>query len=207
VVVASVVEAVLAGRAAVSAPTGAALGPERFVDVRYLAVQAQDRPLRDAGPRPRRWLFAHAPSEVALEVDVPAGAYLQAALALDPAVWAAPTGDGVRFLAALRPLGATGTARAPAGALPAEASGAAVLLDAVVDPRAQGEQRRWVEVLADLGPWAGQRVRLSLRTEGRADPTYDWAGWGEPAIVRLDPLTADRLLGSAAAIHRLALRP
>jgi hypothetical protein len=73
VVVASLADEVRAGRAAVAAPTGAALGPDRFLDVRPLAVRAQDRPLRDAGARPRRWLYAHPPAAVAVEVDVPRG--------------------------------------------------------------------------------------------------------------------------------------
>jgi hypothetical protein len=79
-------------------------------------------------------------------------------------------------------------------------------VDAAVNPRANGEQRRWVDVVADLRPWAGQRVRLALRTEPRADPSFDWAGWAEPVVVRLDPLTAARLTASAQRIHDLALR-
>jgi hypothetical protein len=62
-----------------------------------------------------------------------------------------------------------------------------------------------VDVVADLRPWAGQRVRLALRTEPRADPSFDWAGWAEPAVVRLDPLTAYRLTASAEYIQRTVL--
>ena len=197
VVLAALADSVLAGRAAATSPSGSALGPDKFVDVRSLPLRAQDRPLRDAGARPRRWLYMHPPAEVAVDVALPpvspggAGLYLQAALALDPAAWSAPTGDGVRFAAAVAPAGGAET----------------IVLDAALNPRARGEQRRWVEVLADLSPWGGRTVRLVLRTEPRADPTYDWAGWGEPAVVRLDALTAARLRSSAAAIQDLALRP
>ena len=81
------------------------------------------------------------------------------------------------------------------------------MVDVALNPRARGEQRRWVDVVADLGPWAGRRVRLTLRTEGRQDPTNDWAGWGAPAVVRLDALTAARLQESARQTAALALRP
>jgi hypothetical protein len=89
----------------------------------------------------------------------------------------------------------------------AEGGSPSVVLDRDLNPRARGEQRRWVDVLADLAPWAGRRVRLTLRTEGRADPAYDWAGWGEPVVVRVDELTAARLRRSAQGIEELALRP
>jgi hypothetical protein len=173
-----------------------ALGADRFVDVRSLAARAQDRPLRDAGPRPHRWLYSHPPAEVAADVTLPSiqpggGLYLQTALALDPAAWDVPQGDGVRFVATVA---ATGESRA-------------VVLDAALNPRARGEQRRWVDTLADLTPWAGRPVRLALRTEGRDDPAYDWAGWGEPVVVRLDALTAARLRRSAQGIHEVVLRP
>jgi hypothetical protein len=180
----------------VAAPGGAALGPGAFADVRPLAVTAPDRPLGDAGPDARRWLYLHPPAAAEVEVAVPAaGAYLQAGLALDPQAWDAPLGDGVRFLATVRPLDA-----------PAGAAGAATVVDVVLNPRARGEQRRWVDVVADLGPWAGRRVALRLATEGRADPAYDWAGWGNPAVVRADALTAARLRESARQTAALALR-
>jgi hypothetical protein len=183
----NLIDAVAAGQATLSSPSGAALGPDRYLDVRYLGLQAHDPPLRDAGPRTRRWLFMHAPAEATVELDLPPEAYFQTSLALDPAAWDAPLGDGVRFLATVTPLaphaGSQGTA--------------ATILDLVVHPRGQGEQRRWLDVVADLRPWAGQRVRLTLRTDPRQDPTFDWSGWGEPAVVRLDPITAGRLLAVA----------
>jgi hypothetical protein len=219
--VADLAGAVREGRGAVAAPGGAALGPAAFADVRPLAVTAPDRPRGDAGPDARRWLYLHPPAAAEVEVAVPAdGAYLQAGLALDPRAWDAPLGDGVRFLATVRPLdgpaaGAGGGgaaagagAGAAAGAAGAGAGGgaAATVVDVVLNPRARGEQRRWVDVVADLGPWAGRRVALRLATEGRADPAYDWAGWGNPAVVRADALTAARLRESARQTAALALR-
>jgi hypothetical protein len=164
--------------------------------VRYLSIQAQDFPLSAVGAKSRRWLFAHPPTQIGVDVDVPVDAYFQVALGMDPAVWQAPLGDGVRFMATIASAAESGTA-------PPET----VLLDHFLNPRAKGEQRRWVDVLADLRPWAGQRVHLTLKTEARTDPLYDWAGWGEPAIVRLDAVTADRLLRSAEGTEALVLRP
>jgi hypothetical protein len=204
--VADLAGAVAAGRGAVAAPGGGALGPDAFADVRPLAVAAPDRPLADAGPDARQWLYLHPPAAAEVEVAVPAeGAYLQAGLALDPRAWDAPLGDGVRFLATVRPLGPD-AAGAAAGGAPGAGGGAATVVDVVLNPRARGEQRRWVDVVADLGPWAGRRVALRLATEGRADPAYDWAGWGNPAVVRADALTAARLRESARQTAALALR-
>jgi hypothetical protein len=188
-VVVGIADAALAGRAELRSPSGAALGRDGFLDVRPLTVQPADRPQRDAGPRTRRWLFAHAPAEVAVELVVPRGALFQTSLALDPAAWEGPLGDGVRFVVGVTPVGGAES----------------LVLDATVHPRGRGEQRRWLDVAADLRPWAGQRVRLSLRTEPRQDPSFDWSGWAEPVVVRVDDLTADRLLRSTADLRERVL--
>ncbi len=191
IIVANLIEDVLAGQATVQAPTGTALGPDRFLDVRYLSVLAQDRPLRDVGPRARRWLKMHPPAAVTVALTLPANAYLQTGIVLDPAMWEAPLGDGVRFIATITPAGGPET----------------TLFDIPNHPRAQGEHRRWIDVVADLRPWAGQQVQLTLRTDGRQDPANDWAGWGEPVIVQLDSLTGARLLQSSARIQEVTYRP
>ena len=110
---------------------------------------------------------------------------------LDPAMWQAPLGDGVRFVATITPAGGPET----------------TLFDIPNHPRAQGEHRRWIDVVADLRPWAGEHVQLTLRTDGRQDPANDWAGWAEPVIVQLDPLTGGRLLQSSARIQERTYRP
>jgi hypothetical protein len=190
VLVKNLVDDVLAGRASVNSPSGSVLGPDRFVDVRYLSVQAQDRPLRDAGASTRRWLFTHPPTEIGDDLVLPPDAYFQTGLALDPSIWDAPLGDGVRYVVTVTPQGGQPI----------------TVLDAAVNPRADGNQRRWIDVVADLRPWAGQTVRLTLHTDGRQEPSFDWAGWSEPSVVKLDALTAARLLDSTAGIKALALR-
>ena len=191
IIMTNVVEDLLAERATVRSPTGATLGPDRFLDVRYLTVLAQDRPLRDVGPRARRWLKLHPPAAVTIALTLPENAYFQTGIVLDPAMWAAPLGDGVRFIATITPAAGPET----------------TLFDIPNHPRAQGEHRRWIDLVADLRPWAGQHVRLMLRTDGRQDPANDWAGWGEPVIVQLDPLTGARLLQSSTRIQERTYRP
>ena len=160
ILVSNVIEDLLAGRTTVHSPTGAALGHDRFLDVRHLSVLAQDRPLRDVGPRARRWLKMHPPAAVTITLTLPQNAYLQTGIVLDPAMWQAPLGDGVRFVATITPAGGPET----------------TLFDIPNHPRAQGEHRRWIDVVADLRPWAGEHVQLTLRTAGRQDPANDWPG-------------------------------
>jgi hypothetical protein len=100
-------------------------------------------------------------------VDVPAHAWFQAGLALDPATWDAPEGDGVRFLLEVQPAG----------------SAPSVLLDRQVNPRAKSEERGWNDVLVDLSRYAGQRVTLVLRTDPAENFAFDWAGWGNPSVI------------------------
>ncbi|MDQ3699354.1 MAG: YfhO family protein, partial [Chloroflexota bacterium] len=100
-------EAVRRDLAIVDSPSGSARGPDRFVDVRQLTISDEEDPERGIAATSRRqWLYLHPPSDVAVDVALPAGrhTWLQSALALDPAVWRVPTGDGVRFVAAVAPL-------------------------------------------------------------------------------------------------------
>ena len=184
-------DAVLSGQAQRRSPTGEDLGPERFLDVRPLTVLPADRPQRDAGPRTRRLLFAHAPAEVAVELTVPRGALFQSGLVLDPVAWEEAQGDGVRFLVGLTPLGGAET----------------VLLDATVHPRGRGEQR----ALAGRGgrpPPLGRAAGAPLPAHrAPPGPLFDRSGWGEPLVVRVDDLTADRLLRSTAELQERVLRP
>ena len=70
-VVVNLTDAALSGQAELRSPSGQALGPERFLDVRALTVLPADRPQRDAGPRTRRLLFAHPPAEMAVTDRAP----------------------------------------------------------------------------------------------------------------------------------------
>ncbi|HEY8551500.1 MAG TPA: hypothetical protein VIL35_16195 [Vicinamibacterales bacterium] len=62
------------------------------------------------------------------------------------------------------------------------------LLNQHLDPAHNANDRRWVPVDIDLSTYAGQQVKLIFNTNtslpGRGDnPSYDFAVWGEPAIV------------------------
>jgi hypothetical protein len=109
----------------------------------------------------------HPPASLTLTVDLPQRAALQTGLALDPAAWDAPEGDGVRFVLEVAPLGGQ----------------TLQVFDEYVNPRASEEQRRWLDRWIDLSAFGGQRVSLTLRTDGGATPFNDWAGWAEPVVI------------------------
>ena len=53
-------------------------------------------------------------------------------------------------------------------------------------------------VEVDLSAWAGQAVRLTLRTEPREELTNDWAGWANPVVAvreqaRAQPAARDEI--------------
>ncbi len=161
-----------AGRAGqsveVRTPAGNGAGPvPPFVELRWLQIGAETR----------RWLYMHPPSQASFVLRIPAHAYFQAGLALDPETWSQEYGDGVHFqLIADSPTG-QGVKR--------------VLLDRPVNPRARGEDRGWVDVWVSLEALAGQEVRLTLRTDPGQDISYDWAGWANPQIVIWDAARPD----------------
>ena len=138
----------------VGAPDGDRLGA--FVDVREETIAGHGR----------RWLYMHPPSEVQVPLDVPPGAVFQAGLGVDPRGWAEPEADGVRFLLDVTDAAGTRTR----------------LLDEVLQPQERPEDRGWRFAEVPLGAYAGQRVTLTLRTEGRGTPLFDWAGWATPVV-------------------------
>jgi hypothetical protein len=164
-----VVEAVRRGDALLQSPTGARLAPNAFLDAGWLDVRPPlGRPVQVGTGR--RWLYMHPPSRVAVRVRVPAdGAVFQSGIAIRPDAWEVPEGDGVYFVAEVTP--ADGI------------EGVRTVLFQRVNPRANLDERRWVEVRADLGEWAGREVDLVLRTEPVDTVAYDWAGWGNPLVV------------------------
>lgn len=155
-------ERVRAGGVQVTSIAGTGRGwMSPYVEERWLAI----------GGERRRWLFAHAPAEISAVVRVPPGAYFQSGLGLDPEVWDADAGDGVRFI--LEAQRAGGGARE-------------VVWSRDVVPRARGEDRAWIDVWVSLQAYAGQEVTLTLRTDPRADQVFDWAGWANPQVVAWD---------------------
>ena len=150
-------------------PGGRGTGPmPPFLEIRRPAILGDTRP----------FLFMHPPSDVTVTLEVPPNAYLQAGLACLVETWETDYGDGVRFRAEV-----------------SGPSGTRTILDRRVNPRARREDRRWIDVWADLGSTAGEPVRLTLRTDPAEDLSYDWCGWANPQVVtwdspRPDPGTA-----------------
>lgn len=168
-IVLDVVEAVRRGDGALASPSGSRLGPDAFLDAGWLDVRPPPGRPQQIGTR-RRWLYMHPPARATVRVRIPAGgATFQSGMALRPEAWDAPVGDGVHFVVEAASVAESGAPRR--------------LAFQRVNPRANVDERRWVEVRADLGEWAGREVDLTLRTEPVDMAAYDWAGWGNPLVV------------------------
>jgi 4-amino-4-deoxy-L-arabinose transferase-like glycosyltransferase len=117
----------------------------------------------------RAVLAMQPPSAITYTLYLPARAALRTAIALNPEIWQPDKGDGVEFLIQLE-----------------AADGSHELLRRWIDPKHEPIDRRWHDIAIDLSAYAGQNVRLTLRTlPGPAgDGRYDWAGWGAPVIVQ-----------------------
>ncbi len=172
-IVADVADLVRSGRTRISSPTGADLGADKFVDVRWLLVGPLVGSRPDVvefphGGRQRQWLFMHPSSRVAFDVTVPeAQTFFTAGMALRPEAWYTDFGDGVRFAVDV----------AVGGATPSEVYGIRL------NPRAFPDERRWVEVRVPLASYAGRQIEITLRTDPVDDVRNDWAGWGNPLVV------------------------
>jgi hypothetical protein len=168
-VVLDVVEAVRRGDVSLQSPSGARLGPDAFLDAGWLDVRPPPgRPVQVGTGR--RWLYLHPPSRASVRVRVPSGgAILQSGIAIRPDAWDVPEGDGVHFVVEVAPTDGNGGTR--------------TVLFQRVNPRAHLDERRWIEVRADLSEWAGRETDLVLRTEPVDNVAYDWAGWGNPLVV------------------------
>ena len=167
-VILDVVEAVGRGDASLESPSGARLGQDNFLDAGWLDVRPPSgRPVQVGTGR--RWLYMHPPGRVTVRLTPPDGAVFQAGLALRPDSWETPVGDGVHFVVEVVPVDGPGGMR--------------TLLFQRINPRAFVDERRWVDIRADLGEWAGRPIDLTLRTDPVDSVAYDWAGWGNPVVV------------------------
>lgn len=124
-------------------------------------------------------IFLHSPASLSIDLTLPAEpAALRFVAGLDPAVreWAS---DGALLRVWVTP-----------------ARGARVRAAELAIDRAAA-RRGWVPGWADLSPWAGQAVQLTLETDAgpAGDGTDDWYGWGDLALT------------SPAAAHYAALLP
>ena len=135
----------------------------------YRGQTAYEQPLA-TGPRGQKLrapaLFLHPPARVSVVLRVPAEqAALHFLAGLDPAAREWQT-DGATFRVWVAP---------PAGKR---------VLAAELPINRETALRGWVPGWADLRPWAGQTVTLTLESDPgpNGDSTDDWFAWGEPAL-------------------------
>jgi arylsulfatase A-like enzyme len=127
---------------------------------------------------------AGAPGRLRFALDIPKGARLRAAVAIDPRFHDRP---GVEFVVTVRRDGRE-----------------EVAWTLVLDPIARAEHRAWVPLDVDLARFAGRQRELVLETRG-----YEKAGdlghafWGTPAITvsRKAPLAIVYLVDTLRADH------
>lgn len=126
----------------------------------------------------REVLYAHPPEsakeEIIYKIDIPESGALRFAIAMSPEVWTPEMGDGVSFQIFIS------EAQSPQ-------DGQFVLVR-YINPKLNPSDRRWRNYLVDLSQWAGKSVEIRLITESGPDGdwAYDWAGWADLQIVRID---------------------
>lgn len=126
----------------------------------------------------RTVLYEHPPesgkSEIVYTVPLPESGALRFAIAMSPEIWSPDKGDGVSFQLYI--------------AEPGASQGQFVFVR-YINPKHNPSDRRWRNFLIDLSPWAGRTVNLSLITEAgpAGDWLFDWAGWAELELVRVEP--------------------
>ena len=115
-------------------------------------------------------LFTHAASRLIFsDVTVPDDGRLKAWIAVKEEAWAQEASDGVLFRFGV------------------DDGSYNELLNQLVDPRHNANDRGWLPVDIDLSAYAGQKVKLIFNTNtsvpGRDNPAYDFAVWGEPSVI------------------------
>jgi hypothetical protein len=115
-------------------------------------------------------LFTHAASRLIFkDVTVPDNGRLKAWIAVKEDAWAKDESDGVLFRFGV------------------DDGRYEELLNQMVDPRHNANDRGWLPVDIDLSAYAGQKVKLIFNTNtslpGKDNGAYDYAVWGEPALI------------------------
>jgi arylsulfatase A-like enzyme len=132
----------------------------------------------------RRGLPAGPPGRLRFTLDIPKGARLQVACAIDPRFHDRP---GVEFTAKVSRRG-----------------GEDVVWTQLLDPMSHPEHRAWVAVDVDLAKYAGRGRELVLETHGYEQTgEAERAWWGTPAltVARKAPLAIVYLVDTLRADH------
>jgi len=127
-----------------------------YVDIRWFGLGGEARPV----------LWMHPPSSVSYPLTVPPGAVLEFSPALHPEIWLPEYGDGVEFIVSADDGGRE-----------------EVIFYQAIDAKNVPEDRRWHDARIDLRLYAGQQITLTFRTYPLQSNDWDWAGWGNPAVI------------------------
>ncbi len=129
---------------------------------RSVAARVKPRWMTSGGRR-RRVLAAHPTTHLVLDaVAVPAGAQLEVRFGIDERAWDQSV-DGVSFRVLAQVTGE-----------PQQ-----LLLERLVNPASEPQDRGWITETLDLNRWADRRVVLRLETlpGPTGDFSHDWAAW------------------------------
>jgi hypothetical protein len=118
------------------------------------------------GPDRRPVLRMHPPSHVYYTVEVPPGAWLHAAAAMNPEVWQPDQGDGVLFIVRTIVDGVEET-----------------VYYQEIDPKNRPDDRRWHDFDVDLSPYAGRTITVLFITYPLETNDWDWSVWGMPVLL------------------------
>ena len=115
-------------------------------------------------------IFSHAASRLIFkDITVPDNGRLKAFIAVKEEAWTQDGSDGVLFRFGV------------------DDGRYDELLNQLVDPRHNANDRGWLPVDIDLSAYAGQKVKLIFNTNtslpGKDNGAYDFSVWGEPALV------------------------
>ncbi len=118
----------------------------------------------------KRCIYAHPHSRIVWAITVPPGGVVKASLGLKPESWDKPNADGVQFRIGV-----------------SDGKAYEELLRQYINPNGRTHDRRWVPATVDLSAYAGRKVDLIFNTDPGppgvpANPAWDWAVWGEPAV-------------------------
>jgi hypothetical protein len=117
------------------------------------------------GGETKRVIAATPPTRIGWDVTVPDNAHLLVSPGILEPGWTVP-GDGVIFRVTV---------------------GDEELMNLTLDPYKNTADRHWQDLDLDLSEYAGEKVRLFLKTNasgpGRDDRNGDFAVWGHPRIV------------------------
>ncbi len=115
-------------------------------------------------------LFEHPDSEVSFhDLTIYSNSTLEIGIGINEEVWDRG-GDGVQFEIIVND----------------SQSVERTVYSRYIDPKNRVEDRKWIDEVLDLRPFAGEVVTITFRTSSgpSSSKLYDWSGWSEPKMRR-----------------------